>query len=149
LIEILVVVGIIVILSATTLMSLIGRRGSQELDQATRKIAALLREAVSRSAAQEGGVIWGVRFSNSTTTAFYALFKNSYSASNVIGQYPLPMNVRYATSSIPSGGTIDITFAQISGAPSTSTSITLQRVAGSAVISTSTISVSQAGAVTF
>ncbi|GEM_PF-745504 len=143
LIEIAVVMGIVVLLSVVGLGSLFNRRSRVDLDNTTRQIVALLREAQSRSAAQENGTIWGVHFDNAATTTFYALFKTSYNASNTVGSYPLSTVVRFSTASIPSGRTLDITFAQISGNPSTSTPLTLELFSGSrsggSVIATSTI----------
>lgn len=129
-IELLIVIGVIAALAFISVTTLVGRRSRVELDNTSRKIVATLREAQSRSAAQEGGTIWGVHFDNATSPAFYALFKTSYNASNTVSRYPLSANVRYATSSVSSGGTLDITFAQISGIPSTSTAITVELFTG-------------------
>lgn len=131
LIELAVVIGVMIILSIFIFSSLLSRRSRLNLDNTARQITASLREAQSRSIAQEGATIWGVHFDNGTTTPFYALFKTSYSASTIQSLQRLPTSVCFATSSIAQGGTLDITFAQISGLPSTSTSITLNLVSGS------------------
>lgn len=126
-IEILVVVGIITLVSVISLATLVGRRSRAELDSTTKQIIALLREAQSRSASQEDGTVWGVHLENSSsTTPFYALFHTSYSATNTVSHNRLPSSVRYASSSIAWGSSIDITFAQISGEPLASTSIALE-----------------------
>ena len=125
--ELLIVLGFVVILSIVVLPSLYGRRSRIDLDNTTRQIVALLREAQSRSMAQASSTSWGVRFENSTTTTpFYALFATSYATGTRIGYYRLPPSIRYATSSVAEGGFLDITFAQITGLPSTSTSIILE-----------------------
>lgn len=130
-IETLVVLGVITVITVVALATLLGRRSRVELDNTTKQIAALLREAQSRSVSQEGGTVWGVHFENSTGTApFYALFKGTYSATSVVGYYRLPTSVQYSSSSIPQGGSLNITFSQISGIPSTSTTLGINQVAG-------------------
>jgi len=125
LIELLVVIGITAILASVTFLSLFGARRQNDLNGATQNIVALLREARSRSVAQDSGTAWGVHFDNAAIPAFYALFKTSYNSSNTVGYYSLPVNIRYATANFSASGTLDVTFAQISGIPSTSTSVTL------------------------
>ncbi len=126
-IELLLAIGILIVISVVAISNLQGRRSKKDLDSAVAQVVATLREAQTKSVAQDSGVIWGVHFGNTTNTpAFYALFKTSYSAANTKGYYPLPGAVSYVTSSVAQGSSLDITFAQISGVPSTSTSIILQ-----------------------
>lgn len=126
-IELLIVIGFIAVLGVVVLVSLVGRRSRLEFDNTVKQIATLLREAQSRSMAQASSTEWGVHFENSTTTTpSYALFATSYATSTRIGYYRLPQSVRYATSSVAEGESLDVTFAQITGLPSTSTSITLE-----------------------
>jgi len=131
-IETLVVLGVITLITVVALATLLGRRSRVELDNTTKQITALLREAQSRSVSQEGGTVWGVHFENSTGTApFYALFKGgTYSATSVVGYYRLPTSVQYSSSSISQGGSLNITFSQISGIPSTSTTLGINQVVG-------------------
>ena len=131
LIELVTVAAVMVIISVVVITNLFSRRSKTDLDLTTRKIAATLREAQSRSAAQEGGTIWGVHFDNAASVPFYALFKTAYSSANAVGSYRLPPSICFATSSVAQGSTLDVTFAQVSGLPSTSTSITLNLVSGS------------------
>ena len=148
LIELLIVVAIIALVSGVSFINILGSRNRTNLDSSARKISALLREAQSRSTAQEFGITWGVHFENSTNaTPFYALFYNSYSASSVVERYTLPNLVGYATSSLGQGSSTEITFAQISGFPSASTSLTLNLVVGGAVVTSSIIRVSSSGLV--
>ena len=151
LIEIFVVIGVIAILAAVSFTTLVNRRSRTEFDGTTRRVAALLREAQSHSMAQKDGTTWGVHLENSTATSpFYAIFKTSYSTSGQIGYYRLPTSIQYATSSIAEGGSIDSTFAQISGLPSASSSITLELTGGgSAVTASSTITVNTNGLISF
>jgi len=150
LIEIIIVAAITVILSLVGLASLIGSRSRFDLDDTAKKIAATLREAQSRGAAEEGGATWGVHFDNNTSTPFYALFRNSYSPASEVGHYRLPVDIRYATTSVAQGGSLDTTFSTISGAPSASSSITINLTGGGgAVISSSTIYVAPSGLIGF
>jgi len=150
LIEIMTVLVVMVILSIITVVNLTQHRRKSDLDNAARQIVATLREAESRSVSQQSSVSWGVRLSNVTNTApFYALFMSSYSPSSTMGYYRLPPTVQYMTSSIAQGSSLDITFAQISGAPSTSTSITLKLSGGGPGLVTSTITVNANGLISF
>lgn len=126
---VIVFVGVVSVVAVTTLWS---SRSKTEIDSSAKQIVALLREAQSRSVAQEDNSVWGVYFENSTaTTPFYALFKgSSYSSSSVVTRKILPGRVQFPTSSISSGGTLTITFTKTSGIPSTSTSISLQLTTG-------------------
>lgn len=151
LIEILVVVSVIAILSTIGLATLFGRRNRAGLESATSQIAATLREAQNRSVARENLASWGVHLDNGTSTApFYALFYNTYSTSTVLIRQIFSNFVGYATSSIASGASQEITFAQITGLPSASTSIILQLTGGgNAIIATSAISISSSGLISF
>lgn len=147
-IELVLVIGMIAILATVFLVNLQGRKGKTELTTTTQQIAALLREAQSRSVAQSSGTSWGVHFENSTTTAsFYALFNGTYSTSSRIGYYRLPATVNYSTSSLASGASKEVTFTQITGTASASTSITIFSVTD--MSQSSTISVASSGAVGF
>lgn len=147
-IELLIVIGIIGILAIVSLPNLVGRRSRVELDNTARQIAASLREAQSRSLAQESATSWGVHFENSTTTSpFYALFKGSYSSSTRVNYSRLPSSLGYATSSIPLGAAKEVTFSQISGLASAATSTTIYLLTDAT--QSSTISVASSGAVSY
>jgi prepilin-type N-terminal cleavage/methylation domain-containing protein len=131
LIETIIVLGVLVVISVVMISSLFSRRSRTDLDNTTRQIAALFREAQSRSMSQEGGAAWGVHIENSTATqSFYALFKGIYSSSTIVGYYKIPSNVQLASSSIPLGNSLEIIFSQVSGIPSTPTSIGLNLTTG-------------------
>jgi len=150
LIELLIVISIIAVVSMVSLLNLLGRSAQTDLNNATEQIASLLREARSRSVSQASSTSWGVHFGNSTTTApFYTLFySQAYSTSTTIGYYKLPSGLAYATSSIPSGSSVDVTFAQLSGQASASTSVKIY-ITGKGSSNSSTISVASSGAVSF
>jgi type II secretory pathway pseudopilin PulG len=146
--ETVLVVGMITALAVIGVLNLAGRRGQTEFDSAVRQITALLRDAQVRSVAQASDQGWGVHFENSTTTpAFYALFFGTYSATTTVGYYRLPASVAYDSASLAPGASREVTFAQITGAASTSTSVTVYLVTRPAV--SSTIAVSLSGAVNY
>ena len=153
LVESLIVIGIIIILAGATVGNFLTKRNQVTLDSTTQDIVATLREAGSRATAQEGATGWGVHFENSTITApFYALFKTSYASANTVGYYRLPVGVGYATSSIPQGSSLDVTFTQLSGLPSATSSITLNLTLGASngsVTTSTTIIVGTTGIVSF
>jgi hypothetical protein len=99
--------------------------------------------------AQKQSVSWGVHLENTTSPApFYALFSSStYSASVIMGSYPLPSAVVYDTSTIAVGASVNITFAQVTGLASVSTNIRLFIPNQSAL--SSTISVASSGAISY
>src|SRR5258708_4815968 len=127
-IEIVIVLGIVAVARVIATLSLVNKKSSVNLNNVMQQIAATLREAQSKSVANDSGVVWGVHFDNpANNSAFYALFKSSYVPANTLASYPLPSGVIYASSSVTSGGSVDVTFTQYSGLPSASTTlITLQ-----------------------
>jgi prepilin-type N-terminal cleavage/methylation domain-containing protein len=149
LIELVIVVAIIAAVSMFTFLLFSGRRNAEDLTTVKQQIAAMVREAQSRSALEYQNVSWGVYFSNSTATApFYALFYSFYSSATTAAYYRLPASVAYVTSSLPSGGTSTVMFAQISGLASASTSVSLRSLSQPNLAS-ATISISSSGAVSF
>lgn len=147
--ELLIAIGIILILGLVSLAGFVNRRNESELDATASRMAALLREAQSRSVSQDSGASWGVRFDNgeSGAGAYYALFSVPYTTSSLSGQYPLPAWVKYVTSSIAAGSHAEITFSQISGLAAGSSSIAIQLTQKPQ--SSSTISVASSGAVSY
>ncbi len=148
LVELLVVVAIMVVLATVALANLSSRKNSTDLTSASKQIAALLREAQSNAMAQEGGTVWGMHFENATATApFFALFSSRYSPTTTVGFYRLPAGVAYQPATLPSGTSRDVTFAEITGAASASTSIGLYMPSNPAF--SSTITIASSGAVLF
>jgi len=155
LVELLVVFGIMIAISAIVFANLAGKRSNTDLTATTQQVATLLRQAQSDAVAQENGaaqgssVSWGVHFSNTTTTQpFYALFTGSYGATTTVGYYLLPPTVAYRTSTLAAGATLDVIFSPITGAASVSTSIGFYMPEENAAFS-STISVASSGAVSY
>lgn len=125
--EMMIAVGIVAVLGVTVAISLSSWRNRAGLDSATKQIAVLLREAQSRSMTRASGVAWGVHFDNTvSSTPFYALFSVSYSTSTAQKRTLLPSGVRFPEASIPAGTSFDIMFIELTGLPSTSTTIMLE-----------------------
>jgi type II secretory pathway pseudopilin PulG len=150
LLELVIVFGILLAISAVTFVSLATRKINTDLTSTTQQIATLLRQAQSDAMNQEGDVPWGVHFSNTTATPpFYALFTTSYSTTTIVGNpYQLPTTVAYQTSTLGVGSTTDVIFSPISGFASASTSIGLYLPKESAAFS-STISIASSGSVSY
>ncbi len=152
LIELIVVIAIIGIMSAIAFVSLTGRRGTNDLTNTASQIVVILREAESRSMTQAQGVPWGVYFGNPTNTApFYALFSSTYSTATVAGYYRLPVTVGYVASTVPQGGSLTITFSQITGLASSSAAVGLYILnpQKSLTVTSSMISVATSGVVSY
>ena len=146
-VELLLVTGIVAVIALAALPSLLGRKGKSDLENTTQSIAALLREAQSRSVTQTSSAAWGVYFENSTTSPsrpFFALFHTS--TSTVIRRDVLPSTLEYATSNIAGGSSLQVAFDQLTGFASSSISLVV-RLKNNRTVS-STISVAVSGLVT-
>ena len=148
LLELVLALAIVVIFGLVLLLNLPGRRNRGELEETAQQIAALLREAQSRSVSQASSSAWGVHFENSTITApFYALFASSYASTSVVTFYRLPQRVQYINSTLAFGESKNITFQQLSGFAVASTTIGIVLVQDPRV--SSTLRVASSGAVTY
>jgi prepilin-type N-terminal cleavage/methylation domain-containing protein len=150
LVELMLVIGITAVLALVSMTYLLGRRGGQELDGTTRHIVALLKEAQSKSLSFASSSAWGVHFqdvSATNTTAFYALFANSYATATTVGFYRLPNSVIYA-SSTNGWNSLDVVFGVGTGVPTTGASIKVQSIS-SANISSTIIVATSTGVVSF
>lgn len=148
--ELLLTMVLLFIIALASAIVLFSRPGRTDLDLAPRRVAALLRDAQTRSMEQASGTVWGVHFDNvSTSSPFYALFSGAYSASSSQGSNFLPKTLRYATSTLGAGSSRDVIFGAVTGAASVSTTITLELLQGSSVLASSSLSVSSSGVVTY
>lgn len=98
LIELIIVIGLIVVITAVTLPNLFGRKNVKDLTNTATQIATLLHQAQSASVSQKNGLSWGVLFQNKPGAPFFALFSSSSSAYNASGTteyYRLPNSVGY------------------------------------------------------
>ena len=141
-------IAIIIVVAIVAVVNLTGNHSETSVNSAAQQIVTLARQAETDASTQLQGESWGIHFSNVTNThPFYALFKGaSYSTSSTVETYPLPSGVAYLSSTIPSGSSLDVTFSPISGAASTSTSITIYSLANPSLAST--ISITSLGLVT-
>jgi prepilin-type N-terminal cleavage/methylation domain-containing protein len=102
LIELVIVIAIIAASSIVTLLMFYGRRNADDLAGAKEQVAAVLREAQSRSMSEDNNAPWGVHFANTTSTApSYALFSTAYSTGTTAAYYRLPSSVGMIL--VPSG----------------------------------------------
>ncbi len=146
--EVVLTLTFLIILAAIVLPSFFSSRGQTQLNLTARHIAALLREAQSRSVAQSSSTMWGVHFEIATTTApFYALFAGTYASSSVIAYYRLPATLRYVTATFPFGEIREISFSQLTGLSSASTSLGIFLSTNRSA--SATIHVASSGAVTY
>lgn len=114
-IEVVIVVALVVIISATALISLSGYRTSQNLKLAANEIFSVIKDVQNRSITQQDGKQWGLRFTNATSgTQSYETFSGaSYATSAVDRLYSLARNVKFGEPG-PSS-TVDVVFSAISG----------------------------------
>ena len=116
--ELMVVLVLVVITSLGTTLSLIRFYRTQEPKIAVRAMTSVLRDAAQRSASQEGGRYWGVRFDNLSGRDRYVLFSASSTAL-----------LSYATSSVTYMGAATV-FLE----PASSSTIIFDKLNGNALI---------------
>lgn len=117
--ELMIVMVLVVITSLGTTLSLIRFYRTQEPKIAVRAMAAVLRDAAQRSASQEGGKYWGVRFDNLAGRDRYVLF-SATTNTGLLG---------YATSSETYMGAATV-FAE----PTSSSTVIFDKLSGNALI---------------
>ena len=150
LIELIVTIGIMIVLGGIALVDLSGRRATGDLTSTSAEAVAALRQAESDAAAQKNGLAWGVYFSNAASGSYFSLYEgSSYASSTVVSKTNFPNDVVFATSSIASGGGLDINFAQVTGTPSASATMELDLVIGTAriVAASTTVTVNAVGGI--
>jgi prepilin-type N-terminal cleavage/methylation domain-containing protein len=146
LIELLIVIAIFSVIIALTFSNLFGKRQATDLSAAKQEIVALLREAQSRAANQDGGKNWGVYFGNpASSTSFFSLYSSSSYAGSAIESHPLPSDLGYSLP--PSASSTDINFSQITGLPGQSATIGIYVISNPA--ESSTIIVATSGAISY
>lgn len=145
-IELILVIGLVMIISSVSLINLVRRKSTAETSAVVANMAALLREAQSRSMSQASSTTWGVHFENGTSS-FYAIFPGTYSTSSRESVYGLPTGIQFVTSTVAANSYIEIVFAQLSGAASGSSSVAVARA--TSPLASSTITVNQSGAIAY
>lgn len=144
-VELLIVLSIIVIVGVTISFNLVGRRSTAELSLTTQRIAALLRQAQSRSMSQVSSTSWSVHMDNGSMP-YYSLFASStYATSSEDSRFALPTTLRFG--SVAQGNTADVFFSQLSGAASGSSSINIYMINNPST--SSTISIDTSGSVSY
>ena len=149
LVEVLVAVALMAALAAFIAPNLFSGSKFAELQSITREMVASAREAQSMSTSGAQGSAWGIHFDNpSNGTPFYAIFiGNSYATGTVKDVYRLPASVAYVPSTLPVGTTRDVTFSNVSGVASVSTTIQLYVIAQPSL--SSTIMITSLGNIAF
>ncbi|HVO28607.1 MAG TPA: hypothetical protein VMT81_01340 [Candidatus Paceibacterota bacterium] len=141
LVESIVTLALMVILAIVIAPSLLNGSHTNDLDNATEQITASTRDVQTKASSQAGGTAWGIHFANPTNSApYYAVFQGASYASGTVTSYErLPSTLGYVSSTLPLGGSVDITFSPISGAASASTTIGLYVLSQPSISSTITI----------
>lgn len=131
-IEVLIVMGLVSVLLVMGIMSMLSYIGKQNLESEARAVIALMRDAQSKSMAQEADSRWGVYISNQSdpTRDFYVLFQEASSSPDevpgvTIERKTVRANIEFG--SPVEGATTSILFAKISGLPSASTTVVIQK----------------------
>lgn len=114
LIELLIVLGVLVALSLAGILSMPVFRSKQALLSVTEEVVEALRNTQSRSIAEEGGMRWGVRITNSVSDDQYEIFHGaSYMPSEVEKVSPLRSGVGFSEPSV--SNVYDIIFSPRTG----------------------------------
>ncbi len=148
-VELIIVIGIAAVIGVVALTNLGGRKAKSDLDATVSRMVALLREAQSRSTAQASSTSWGVHFEHTAGgLQLYALYAGgSWSSSNARGTYRLPAGVAYDAASLSAGSSTDVTFTQVTGKISATTTVKIYSLGTTA--KSSTLQIAPSGAVTY
>lgn len=146
--EMTIVVTLIAIIGSVLVRGAFSFRGQKDMEGTMVRISSLLREMQAKSMAQASSSAWGVHFGNPVGgQPFFASFYGSYTTSTRSGFYTLPSTLAYATSTVPIGGSVDVTFNYFSGTTAASTTVNIY--IKNKPQSSSTIVVSPSGAVSY
>lgn len=119
--ELIVVIGIIATVAIIALPSLLGQKNQNVLTTTDQEMVSALRLAQAQAVDQLLDVPWGVHFVNATNTNPYTIIfaGSSYASGTPYTYSALPKNVGFVTSTLPIGSSMDVVFASISGAATT------------------------------
>lgn len=146
--ELVIVITLIAIIGSVIATGAFSYRGQKDLDSTTLRIASLLREMQARSMAQSSSTSWGVHFDNPATgQAFFSSFYSTYSTSTRSGLYLLSSSLGFSSSTVPVGGSINVTFNSFSGSTATTTAVKVYLK--NKPQSSSTITIYSSGAVSY
>ena len=122
--EVLIVVAIGVVLTASGFLSLNSFRNRKDVEFSMLEVTAAVRGTRERSITQEDGFGWGIRFTSTSTGDTYEVFQgSSYANGTTTATHSFRRPVEFGE---PSGNrTVDIIFSPISGKVSTRKIITV------------------------
>jgi type II secretory pathway pseudopilin PulG len=124
LIELLVTLGLIATIGATTFLYLGRYRNIKDLERSSDELLAVVQATQKRSITQEDGKRWGIRFVNPASGPdYYDVFKGLSYAVGTVSRTHYFRRGAYLLN--PATSTIDITFDPISGKPTQSQVISL------------------------
>lgn len=116
LIELMIVIGIIAILSTVSFLNLVGYEARRDLESTTKRIAALFRDAQSRSVTQEGGKAWGVFIDDAVLPAKFQLFQRDVGCAFTSQASVVLLSSRFASPTlVPIGYAKTICFEPVTG----------------------------------
>jgi prepilin-type N-terminal cleavage/methylation domain-containing protein len=128
LLEVLIVTGILVLVSATALPFFRGFQTEADLNNNAQEVVEVLRLAYSKTVASESASSWGVYFDPSSLPARYILFKGPSYSQREIGSdqiYQLSKKIEFSQISLAGTGS-EVVFERISGATQNIGSLTLR-----------------------
>ncbi len=137
--ELLISMAILVIIASVGFVYLGGYRRTADIDATLQKMVSFTREAQMRAKSGQDGVAWGVHWENPLAGEdFYALFKNTYSATNTVETIMLGNDVEFTNPT--TGNFYEAIFQRITGDPvATNISITIASKVNAEITKTITI----------
>lgn len=144
LVELLLVVGIVAILATAITFNALQYRNRQLLDLTAQQVVASIRNAEERSRSQQDGLPWGIYFNNTTTDQYTVFSGATYASSASYTRVLTALDAPVVFTVPSSGNTTEIDFAQLTGLPNASTSVTITN----GLVST-TITVASSGLVQY
>ncbi|MBI4159939.1 prepilin-type N-terminal cleavage/methylation domain-containing protein [Candidatus Wolfebacteria bacterium] len=132
LIELLITIGVLTAVAAVGILTFSGFRVKQDIENTATSIAAILREAQTRSIGQEDGMVWGVHFINASSSGrTYALFRGTTIppvAGDIVAKYSLPQTIAFIAPG--EGASISVQFSAVTGLPGSSSTIHISAASG-------------------
>lgn len=121
-VEIIVVAGVVALVGAVLVSSLLTSRRVHNLAVGTQDVVSLLRLAQSKTLAGEDTSVWGIHLEASQVTLFRG---NSFASATFTEVHPISDTLQIANISLQGGG-VDVIFKSLSGATDQYGSFALQ-----------------------
>ena len=121
LVEIIMVIGIIIIISAISVNVYFNMKEKQAILKDSDSIVSIIEKTRNMSLNRKNDSAYGVKFASSTVTVFAG---STYNSGNNISKYDLESNVKISTTSLSSHGT-EVGFAKTSGIPNATGTVVL------------------------